>query len=697
MAGTVVIGPGAESVTREESAALVYARPEWGGGWVLLEHAVFERASIFAGSDGVSSLEFSTPYGRHKPPLAAAFAVYQPAGLMGWWVRLDFVDPAGAVTTVFHGQVRGEDRQVLGSQSDTAGSTAPLQKGWQRWHAHGGQILLRLRAVSTSWWERGGETVELGWFPGFNRRDRRGFLIGNRSAAPVGGTCVFGGHDVWTRRQALDYVLARHLATADGLTWGLGGQLDALDQDLEDMGNLSASRTVEDLLRELIPRRTGLDFAVVPTFGADDEPSGFEVRVFALIGTNVTFRGATLPRNPDLVTIQGADMADVEAVHVVRDDTHRAARVRVVGARVVVCATLRGPELAGDPAGDVLTSPPATLRGQWTESEEAAYQAGAPGADGDDARAHDAYRRADRFRAVYQRFAAPAGWERGPGVAPALDALAQVLPGVTAPHQDAVRSTLTWTPLREGWDYSQDPPVDRNPPDAEPELLPPLVVAQDREAELDLGEARVYSPADHLGLGVSVLRSDLGIVLAAAPNHRLARGRWDGAPGASDFDPEDDEEPRAIDPRTLAATVAWRSDARLVLEAALAEGDDDGTVVELEVPDAELWWLAPGTVVDVDASGGLVTSGPLGRVLRNDADRLAGFMAGAIARHLHGRARATVAFRGWRPWVHLVGSVLRTVEEGGETHGIDAPITAVELYGGRGASPKTVIRAGYAL
>lgn len=710
MAGANVIGPGSEMVTRAESAGLIYVREAWGDDWQLLPYAVWEQVNVVAGSDGSGRLEFSIPYGRHKPTYATAFEDLAPLALMDWWAMLVMVDPQGGVTPVFVGRVAAEDRQIMGSQA-IAGVGAPLPKGWQRWYAYDGHLLLRKRAVSRSWWDDGDEgAVELAWDPGFNKRGPRGMLVGNRSAEaldapdePTDGTYVFGGTNTWTRRQAIDYVMARFLALEDGPAWTLGGQVDALAQELEDV-EPETTRTVEDLLRVLIPRGAGLDFGVIPTYGEDAfDVRGFEVHVFALIGTDVTFRGAQLPRNPLTTTIKGSDMADVDSVRVSRDDTHRAARVRLVGARVVVCATLRGPELAGAPTGDVLTSPVATLLGHWTSAEESAYKAGssAVAADGSH-EVHDAARAADRFGAVYQRYGARRPWAQPAPLTPKVDGQGQVIPGEAAPHQNAVRSTLSWLPLREGFDYSADPPTDRNPATAEPDFRAPLVIANDRRAEIaGAGSvSRVYAPVDRLGVGVSVQKDELGVQLHAHPNHRLARGRWDPeAVGTSEsgFNPADDAEEHAVDPRTLAATVAWRSDQRLVLEAALDADHDDGSVIELARPDAELWWLAPDTIVDVSSSGQPVTSGPAGRVLRNDTDRLAAAMAGAVARYLHGRARATVSFRGWRPWVSLLGTILLTVEEGGETHGVNAPITSVELHAGRDGSPRTVIRAGYAL
>jgi hypothetical protein len=72
-------------------------------------------------------------------------------------------------------------------------------------------------------------------------------------------------------------------------------------------------------------------------------------------------------------------------------------------------------------------------------------------------------------------------------------------------------------------------------------------------------------------------------------------------------------------------------------------------------------------------------------------------MAGIVARYLTGRARADVSFHGWKTWTNLVGSILVSIEEADERHGIHSPITCVELLGGRSTPSRTIVRAGYAL
>jgi hypothetical protein len=196
-----------------------------------------------------------------------------------------------------------------------------------------------------------------------------------------------------------------------------------------------------------------------------------------------------------------------------------------------------------------------------------------------------------------------------------------------------------------------------------------------------------YQPVDALGIDVSVSNTNLGILLTAQPNHLLAKNHFDGA--------ADSATTPLFDWRTLVATLAFEGDQRLQLEVkvaadpALADG-----VLEIEVPDAEYWWIAPGTAVGVSETNPASLKLNAANVLRNDVDRLALVMAGAIARYYQTRARAEIEIAGLRPWGDLIGQILTVIEEGGDTQQIKAPITAVDWIAGD--RPQTVIRTGFA-
>jgi hypothetical protein len=119
-------------------------------------------------------------------------------------------------------------------------------------------------------------------------------------------------------------------------------------------------------------------------------------------------------------------------------------------------------------------------------------------------------------------------------------------------------------------------------------------------------------------------------------------------------------------------------------------------VEEIAANDCELWVLAPYTVLDVDDqdSTKVKTSGGDPVTLRNDSDRMAMLLAGAIARYNQSRARATIVAQGLMPWGGLLGQIMTVVDAGGAGEQIDAPITSITWTSGD--NPRTTVQTGFA-
>ena len=302
----------------------------------------------------------------------------------------------------------------------------------------------------------------------------------------------------------------------------------------------------------------------------------------------------------------------------------------------------------------------------------------------DDAEDHDKARNDDDFRPVYQYFGAPADWDWQQGLARVeLDSSGDVIPMSTGDYQNKVRRTLTRLPLREGFDYTTDPPTDNNPADHEAEY---------RNAEAWLNDASgltgYYVSVDVLGIPLSVSGIDWGIIVNPSPNHKLALTHWAGAA-------DTDTEP-LYDYETLIATIAVETDQQFAMIYEVPDAlPSDGTLV-VSVPDAELWYLAPDTVVGIhDVLKQFKLSPTDGVVLRSDASRMALAMAGAISRYRDARARMELTFKGLLPRSHWIGQIIGVVDEGGDTHEIQAPVTSVEWIV-TDTDVTTIIRTGFA-
>lgn len=692
---------------------VISTAPAWGGPWTFQDTAIFRSVRMFSASEDVDSHEFATPYGRVLSPYTG-FSIRKALNLENSWVALDVLDPSGSAVTAFVGQILGEDRRVMGSDPDGGGDATFRPKGMQAWTGYGGAMILQRTRVSRSFWvsppqghgSQSAGVAEEKWTPGFNVRDPHNLLRGNRSdaaAADDASSFVFGGSSLWTRRQAVDYLFKRFLAKNGGPTWTLGGQLDALSGDL-GLLEIGVTDTLDHVLRKILAHKVGLEFGVRPTFDGSGAPTGYEIHVFTLTATPVSFGGATIPANPSTVAFSTLDMDAVEDLRVGSDRTHTVSRIRLLGERVIVCGSLLGPKLAGDSSTDILNVTSASLAGKWSAELETAYKAGSPSADVRVESQHDAARKDVKFESVYRLYGLPTGFVRPAGWSPLFDGSGTLLGGQEQ-YQDFERETLSFLPLRKGYDYSTNPPTNLNPAaEATPDFGDPFLVARDRKAEIATGSgttSAIWALGEHLHLGHRVLKKDLGLLVECTPNHRLAVGRavFDGTEAGTArsehlTDPANDGEGHGVDALSLGFTIAWKTDRRFELEYVVDAASDDGTVMEIAVPQAQLWVLAAGTIVGV--LDGKVQTAPQTIVLRNDADLYAQDMAGLIARYAYPRKRADLTFHGWRPWLSLLGSVLTTVEEGGQSHGINAPITCVELHGGENnSSPRTVVRAGF--
>lgn len=657
--GTILLNPGTQTWPKTATAPIVETKALWSDEWTVRPEIAVEQASACVAGQDLGSCVLRRPYGTIKWPWETEFEAVEPIDLMGHWVRVRLMGESGLVDA-WLGRVGGDTREIYGGD---AGPT-----GIQTFTAYEPAWLLQRIHIHSSWWRETAmsetEAKELGWCPSMNDRDERRLLVGNRSAAKVDGTYVFGGTDTWTHRDALEYVVARFVdeSTDGGPAWSIGGQVDLLEA-ITDAIPFEASQTAAELLRKIVPTTMGVDYDVRYT---DD---GFEVAVFALSATEYAFAGATLPANPDTVELAAESALDGDRIVVVRTQENRYNRIRVLGRRMVVCCSIRA------------DASPVSLIPGWASDLETAYKAGT-GSTADASDEHDEARRADSFRPVYRLFVVPTTWDfNGNSASPAFDSDgALITTSLRAESQRLVRKTLTWLPLREGWDYTGGEPVNRNATGIEADFLPPGAWLYDPTVSK-------HRACEELGIGVSVVHETLGIFLQASPNHLLALNHWTGSPEPTDVEP-------AYDYSTLVATVAFEHDWRLCLEYEVPDAGPLGGTLTIVDDGAELWYLAPGTCLGVDTAGKLVYP-PDGRVLRNDAERLGLLMAGAIARYGSDRARAELHILDLLPWTGLLSRVLTVVESGGDTHAIGAPITGVEWqFGDR---PRTVIRTGYAL
>lgn len=672
MGGITISGEltSSNGTVREASSAMVEIKKRWTDAWSLAPFLHFLGATVNTGREGPGTCMLAHPYGPAvKRPYEADFASVDAIDLRGYWVRISIVSANGVASPAWFGRITGETREVH--------ATPTRPGGRQIFTALEPIHLLERIFISKSFWqedpvgEEEPQLAEIGFVPDMNALDQDRVAVGNRSTHPVevypgGSVYVFGGRARWTRDQFIDYVLEMFAYRGDeeGPRWvltGFRGDLAAV----RDIIPMTASMSVADVLRKLIDDRIGLDFTIRPTEFSDGT-QGFEVSVFALNAVETSFGGETMPRNPRTLTIQASNARQFERLTIVRDAAQRYGRIRVVGQRAICGLTLRGAIIASGSSSEANDNP--TLVPRWPEALQTEYGAG--GAGGEPAE-QDKARRADKFTGVYQDFGTPDNWDHHGGMAAPIFDPTTGAPVAGTLGQRQVRRTLTFVPIEEegGGGY----------------MAPQAWVYDEEELR--------YVPAAKVGINILAPRGDWGLRLEATPNHLL---------GLNHFNAPTEEDPR-FDYDKLVATLAIETDQRieLVYETGETAGADwkpsDGELVIYD-DSAELWYLAPGTVTGVNQDGHLVTvEGDQPIVIRNDVTQLYRWMAGAIGRYINPRGRAELVLRGWHPYSHAVGAILAVIEEVGDSHQIQAPVTSVE-YGvdPNGGGGQTIIRAGFA-
>lgn len=690
--GNTIIGPEDRAFPYPVAPTIVQVKPSLDAQWWRTEPRLeMVSCSVHVGSGGRGELNVKRRYGENKQPWEADTAPKVPwAPASGWWVRVIQATDTGR-HELFLGRFESIEADVHGSDTPTprVGQLIVEPSGLQTWIAHGPRRILERISVSTSFWKAPeGEVRQMGWIPAINQRDDSGAVIGNRSQSRLGATYVHADEAGWNHLQYIEYLLGRFTTG----NWSVSGQTELLSA-LSEPIRFGKTQTLDQMIGKLIPTRLGVDWRIEP-----GENGSWQIVIYSLVAEEHSFGDATLPRNPDTVEIRVGESADSLRTRLVYSTEQTYGRIRVLGDRIVVCCSLWTEE-----APEQIRTHGTGLTPKWTTALEKEYLAGDP--DGSTAAAHDAFREKEKFRPVFQQFEIPAEWDFNERTAaPLLDESGELVvdpdPDVATPadRQTYIRKTLSWLPLFEGVDYSENPPVDNNPAGHHPELLPPAVwlanrlPPDDEEEEDPPPEANRYVAADEAGVcHVFVAKQTLGISLMAKANHLLALKDWDvaaPAPAATNRTPK-------YDCRNMVATIAFESDQRLQLVADLHDDPDpDQGIIDIEVPDAELWYLAPHTVLGDDSTPSTLlvkTSGPKGRVLRTDVARLMPVMVGAIARYHQARCRAEITVAGVVPYTRLLGRILTAVAQDGHTQRIQAPITSVTY-----SPTQTVMRTGHA-
>lgn len=674
-------GPSTSTV-RRVATPIVQLREHWADDWQTVPEFKLKGWTRTAAGGQVCTADVFRDYGQVKLPWESALSYKPPWGsLTGWWLRIVLAS-GGTASVEFVGRIEANVRDPHGAEANGASGT-------QQWRAYGPQRILQKIGISKSYWlvgeGDGAEVKTMDWVPDVNRRDDADYKEadkkspqierGNRTATTAHDVYMYGGEEVWTNRQYVDYLLKKFVDESDddGPAWTLTGQTDILDRLTETIP-MSTTQTVAELLTALCPRRLGLDWTVLPT---DD---GFAVAVFALSPIEYQFGDAWMPANPYSVSFATSSRRDILAVRLVESDEQAFKTIRLLGNRVVVVGTLRGVACTeGTSIGSLVRT--------WTDEQETAYELAVTTAEVYPDLAHSLT--TDQYRDLYSLLLlSDAADLENYGWTPSLAADGTYT--TSDQWQVGARRTLDWTPLLATVDYTATP-LDLGEIGST-DFLPPQAYLRRYTTGQVIFEGwvpppthDVYIGAAEAGFHVEAPRNALGVRIVGSANWELAKNHFPAVV-------PDDVLP-LYDYEATVATLAWETDQRFGLEYTTDDAAPSDGVLEVEVPDANYWVLSADTVVGVTEDGELQTRATA-VVLRQDNDRLLFVLAGILARYYGSRHRAEITVRDLVPWSGLLGQILRGLETDGTLTEMAAPITTITWSVSPDGSSSTTLNAG---
>lgn len=607
----------------------VYLKSTWAGSWVQAVQLEPVRSTVMA-APGLGSAILKMRYGSGMLEDGTALADGSLiASQRKKYVQIRSSDYSNfsSYTAEFTGVIPADEFRMLGDDG-TVKSAEQFVKAYSMGYLLDTQL-------DTAYAEPlgGGTAVLIDHMPVFNTKNASGQVEGNRSASKhtidTKQSYVFAGGDgcgTWSYADIIEYLLA-HCQTATAtftlscpaaLLTALGSMTGVFDFN---------GMTLRGALDTLLNRARGIGW------GADvDSLDVPYISVWSLLDTSLTVGTMTMPAHlaSDRYTV---NMWNVDAhadLRVTADEAQVYDKIIARGARIKTCCTFS--------LGD------STLEKAWTAAEETAYEEAACNTTGYSslstkakAEKNDRFRATDRFRRVFSAFRVPVDWDWKIGSAfanPAWNGSTDTLnESANGAYWNAEKRFYPFLPFKEGWDYSGTSAVDKNPDDIENEYRKLFAVVKNSDNTYSYAESRKEAAAS-----VRPMSSQMGVEVSFRPRHLAAKNDFSGAePSATDAD----FSTNACDYNDMKVTAMVETDQYLQLVYTGATTETVRTK-KISIPDAELWYVTGGTVVDIDADGNLVTYGGTSKIIRDDRDTLRSILAAAVAWYGKRRNRLTI-------------------------------------------------------
>jgi len=593
----------------------VFYRWEWSKQWLYVPQ--WQPLTVTkTAAPALSSATFVTHYGtgewENSAPMVSSgllkcynYFYVQIRGLVyGYW------------TILFTGIIQTENFKLLGRSG--ASFTAD-----QMLTAKGLDWLLRSRPDG-AWVEPvgGGSAIWLKNMPTFNRRHSHGGNItGNRSDFnEEKDSYIFADTgEQWSNWDIIDYLL-KHYQINNAPQFKLVNIAEIKTSLENTVGVYDFSRTtIRDALNTLVNRSRGFSWSY-----AVNADGNVAIIPFSLLDTDIAVGDMTIPANNNKVAINMWD--DERAiVGVEQDRVPVYDKIVVRGAKMKSCCTLSFTD--------------STLEKAWTAAEETAYKDAAKNTTGyselteqEKAELNDKFRSTDRFERVFGTLRVPRDWPwqtggyaESPIVVPCMDSTGVLTTLFRAAYWNVDKRFLSWLPFLAGYDYKTFPATNKNPTDAEPEYRPLFVLIKN-----SAGKYQYAEKLEPFAAAVRPLARELGVSMKFRPAYMAAKNHWSSAEPGVYTDNITDE---GVDYDEIKLTALVETDQPVQLVHNLNNYENKRTLT-IEIPDAELWYIVPGTIVDVDDKGDVIAYGGGGgseNLVRDDRDKLRAVLAAAVA------------------------------------------------------------------
>jgi len=582
----------------------VYRRSSFGASWGAVSGIDVDRLE-FALAPGYGRAVLSRDYGFVHETGSGTRGVVAPQTLEGQLLRIDVTD--GTNTQYWYGYCPSQADVIDKTTINPDSGAGSVPGGRATYTAYDLGYFLRTATVDSVYTSVSGALTATGRVLPFNGTGRPRYkkVAGNRSGSTTDGVYTFeaGSGNQWTRYQAAGHLLKR-FADQYGVTFTLAGQAGSMT----GVGVLDfEGRSFWDALRSLINPAAGFTFYL----------AGTTVMVVSITDTAI---GSAVPANPNTatLTLDESQIMSRPAVRTIENAHYDYIEAR--GGRLRVAFTMR--------------SSWGTLAAGWTAAEETAYKA-----------ADDDERRNEANEHVYSRLVLPDDWD---GYANSVNCIPVI--DTSDGSVDNSEQQNLWL---KGAVLERTLPIE----DSAGNLRRPVAWIRDDGTGDYWKVDKPPVDLDYAAMNVRVIDDRPGVQMGVRYPHYLALNHFT----------EDSDYDAILDYEDLIITVSMVTDERVRIRAAAAEAES-GPVTKvkiIDVPEAELWWIVAGTVLDVEGTTLSTQAAGASQYARDDRSLLQDVVDLAKAWYGRRRASADVTYTTFDVMPDYLGYVVREIAYGG--------------------------------